>query len=75
MMDSRSATLQEMVRLAARMREVEAALREAEEEEARLDGELATVDDQAGYYNSLEGDMKRDVRPPTLHGLIRSLRW
>ena len=41
----------------------------------RLSEELAKVDEQAGYYDSLAGDMKRDVQPPSLYGLIRSLRW
>lgn len=68
------AAVGELVRLRAREREVEAALREVEEEESRLTEELAKVAEQAVYYESLAGDMKRDVRPPTLQGLIRSLR-
>jgi len=63
------------VRLRIRAREVEAALRDAEGEEVRLSEELAKVDEQAGYYDSLAGDMKKDVQPPSLSGLIRSLRW
>ena len=63
------------MRLRIRAREVEAALRDAEGEEVRLSEELAKVDEQAGYYDSLAGDMKKDVQPPSLSGLIRSLRW
>ncbi len=70
-----SATVAELDRLRQRVREVEAALREAEAEEARVAAELEKVDAQAVYYDSLAGDMKRDLQPPNLAGLIRSLRW
>jgi hypothetical protein len=70
-----SAPLQELVRWRLREREVEAALRDVEAEEVRLSEELGKVDAQAGYYDSLAGDMKKDVQPPSLSGLIRSLRW
>ena len=69
------AAAEELVRLRVRVREVEAAVHEADVEEARLAEELVKVEAQAGYYDSLAGDMKKDVQPPTLHGLIRSLRW
>ncbi len=65
----------ELAVLRVRLREVEAALADAEAEEARIVAELAKVDAQAGYYDSLAGDIKRDVQPPSLGGLIRSLRW
>ena len=74
-MEPHSAASEELVRWRIRAREVEAALRDAEDEEVRLSEELAKVDAQAGYYDSLAGDMKRDVQPPSLYGLIRSLRW
>ena len=74
-MELHSAASEELVRLRIRAREVEAALRDAEGEEVRLSEELAKVDEQAGYYDSLAGDMKKDVQPPSLSGLIRSLRW
>jgi len=57
------------------VKEVEASLRAADADEARLLEEIAKVDAQAGYYDSLAGEMKRDLQPPTLSGLIRSLRW
>ena len=59
----------------ARVKEVEAALAQAAAEEARLVAELAKVDEQALYYDSLAGDMKRELQPVRLSGLIRSLRW
>lgn len=74
-MDRLVTTATELERWRARMREVEASLRDVEEEESRLLAELAAVDAQAGYYDSLAGDMKKDVQPPTLSSLIRSLRW
>ncbi len=74
-MDHTSAAAEELLRWRLRMREVESALNEAEGEEARLTEELVKVDAQSVYYDSLAGDMKKDVRPPTLSGLIRSLRW
>lgn len=57
------------------MDELHLLIREAEEEEARLIEELAKVDAQAGYYESLAGDMKRDLQPPSLSRLLRSMRW
>lgn len=69
------AASEELRRTRERAREVEAALREAEAEEARIVGELAQVDAQAGYYDSLEKEMKRDIQPPSLTVMIRSLRW
>ncbi len=71
---ARASSTDEFVRLRDRLREVEAALREAEAEEARLVAELAKVDEQAGYYDSLAGEMKRDLQPSSLSGLVRSLR-
>jgi predicted phage gp36 major capsid-like protein len=70
-----SSASDELARLRERAREVEASLRAADADEARLLEEIAKVDAQAGYYDSLAGEMKRDLQPPTLSGLIRSLRW
>ena len=74
-MEPNDAASAELVRWRLREREVESVLRDTESEELRLSEELAKVDEQAGYYDSLAGDMKRDVQPPSLYGLIRSLRW
>ena len=73
-MDASSAA-EELAKVRERIRVTEAALRAAEEEGARIETELATVEAQAGYYDSLAGEMKRDLQPPNLAGLIRSLRW
>ena len=70
-----SASAEELDRVRERIRAIEAALRDAEAEEARIAAELAKVDAQAVYYDSLAGEMKRDLQPPNLEGLIRSLRW
>lgn len=73
-MPSPTAASQELADLRRREQEVEAALREVEAEEARLLAEIAKVDAQAGYYDSLAGEMKRDLQPASLSGLVRSLR-
>ena len=70
-----SATAAELDGMRQRVRDLEAALRDVEAEEVRIAAELATVDAQAVYYDSLAGDMKKDLQPPNLAGLIRSLRW
>ncbi|HYS70977.1 MAG TPA: hypothetical protein VEM95_00995 [Thermoplasmata archaeon] len=70
-----SVSAEELDRVRERIRAIEAALRDAEAEEVRLTAELAKVDAQAVYYDSLAGEMKRDLQPPNLAGLIRSLRW
>lgn len=57
-----------------RKHEVERALQELEEQEARLAEELEKVEEQAAYYDSLAKDMKRAVDPPKLSGLLRSWR-
>ncbi|TLZ49918.1 MAG: hypothetical protein E6K18_07515 [Methanobacteriota archaeon] len=74
-MEPLAATAEELVRMRQRAREVEDVLKETEAEEVRIGAELAKVEAQAGYYESLAGDMKRDLQPPKLAGLIRSLRW
>lgn len=69
------ATTMELVRWRQRIRELEALIQDAAEEEARLLEELGTIDAQMAYYGSLTGDMKKDLQPPSLTSLIRSLRW
>ena len=74
-MSQRIVATEDLEALRARVREIETALRDADAEESRLTDELAKVDAQAGYYDSLAGEMKRDLQPPNLATLIRSLRW
>lgn len=69
------ATTLELARWRQRKHELEGLIQEAVEEEARLLKELAKIDAQMVYYDSLAGDMKKDLQPPSLTGLIRSLRW
>lgn len=73
-MKTHTAAAEELQQMRLRLRQVEDALKETEAEEARLLAELGKVDAQAGYYDSLAGDMKRDVHPGSLSGLVRSLR-
>ena len=49
-------------------------LGELEEERNRLMDELATVEQQIVYYDSLTRDMKRVYGRPGLSGLLSSLR-
>ena len=73
-MDLFAATVTELDRWRRRILEIERLLLETESEEARLLDELAKVEEQAGYYDSLAGEMKRDLQPPSLGGMMRSLR-
>ena len=54
---------------------LEVAIRALEEDERRLDGELAKVDEQVAYYDALARDMKREIRrPQSLSAILRSFR-
>lgn len=50
------------------------AIKELAEERKRLEEELARVDQQVAYYESLTRDMKREFGRPSLSGLLSSLR-
>jgi hypothetical protein len=47
-------------------------IRDLDEEETRLQAELARVDQQVTYYESLTRDMKGTVRPAKLSSLLTS---
>lgn len=47
-------------------------IRDLEEEETRLQAELARVDQQVSYYESLARDMKGAIRPAKLSSLLTS---
>jgi chromosome segregation ATPase len=64
----------ELARWQARLSTLEKALQETEEEEARLVEELTEVEAQIGYYESLARDMKGEIAPPNLSGLLSSWR-
>ncbi|HEY5605052.1 MAG TPA: hypothetical protein VIL45_00865 [Thermoplasmata archaeon] len=50
------------------------AMRAVDEERRRLDEELAKVEQQVTYYDSLTRDMKRELGRPGLSSLLSSLR-
>jgi len=45
-----------------------------EEEERGTLAEIDRVDTQIAYYDSLESDMKKELEPPKLSGMLSSLR-
>ncbi|MFQ5884887.1 MAG: hypothetical protein ACE5IO_07285 [Thermoplasmata archaeon] len=45
-----------------------------EEEERGTLAEIDKVDTQIAYYDSLESDMKKELEPPKLSGMLSSLR-
>jgi len=47
---------------------------EIEEEEKGILMELARVEEQIAYYESLQSDMKKELEPPKLSGMLSSLR-
>ena len=47
---------------------------ETEEEEKGIQAELARVEEQIAYYESLQSDMKKELEPPKLSGMLSSLR-
>lgn len=49
-------------------------LNEVEEEEKGILAELARVEEQIAYYESLQSDMKKELEPPKLSGMLSSLR-
>lgn len=53
---------------------VEKELNETEEEEKGLLAELARVQEQIAYYESLQSDMKKELDPPKLSGMLSSLK-
>ncbi|MEE9488869.1 MAG: hypothetical protein V3V91_00310 [Thermoplasmata archaeon] len=57
-----------------RRKDLEGNLRELAREESDVLRELARVDGQISYYDSLESDMKKELEPPRLSDLLSSLR-
>ncbi len=64
----------EFERWRRRERQILDAIKEVENERRRLDLELAKVDQQVTYYDSLTRDMKRELGGPGLSNLLSSLR-
>lgn len=53
---------------------LEEQLTSIEEEERGTMAELERVETQIAYYDSLESDMKKELEPPKLSGMLSSLR-
>jgi len=62
----------ERARLRFRERQLLETIRDLDEEEGRLVSELARVDQQVSYYESLARDMKGAIRPAKLSSLLTS---
>jgi predicted nucleic acid-binding Zn-ribbon protein len=45
-----------------------------EEEEKAIQAELAHAEEQIAYYESLQSDMKKELDPPKLSGMLSSLK-
>jgi hypothetical protein len=67
-------TRKEAQRWRLRERRILDALQTVEDERRRLADELLKVEQQLSYYDSLARDMKRELGPPGLSGLLSSLR-
>jgi predicted nucleic acid-binding Zn-ribbon protein len=67
------AILQEKDRWTLRKRELEVDVVKIEEEEKRLAGELAKMREQISYYDSLTRDMKREMQPPGVSSMFKSI--
>lgn len=65
---------QEYERWRFRRKHLEEELRQLSEEENEILAELARVEGQIAYYDSLESDMKKELEPPRLSDLLRSFR-
>ena len=62
----------ERARWRFRERQLLDTIRDLDEEEGRLVSELARVDQQVSYYESLARDMKGAIRPAKLSSLLTS---
>jgi hypothetical protein len=70
--DGLETTQTEFERWRLRERQLLGTIRDLEAEETRLLSEIARVDQQVTYYESLARDMKRELGPPKLSGLLTS---
>jgi predicted nucleic acid-binding Zn-ribbon protein len=53
---------------------LEKQMSETEEEERAIQAELAHAEEQIAYYDSLQSDMKKELEPPKLSGMLSSLK-
>lgn len=74
MTDGADAAQKEFDRWRQREQRLLDAIRGVDEERRRLDEELAKVEQQVAYYDSLARDMKKQLGRPGLSSLLSSLR-
>lgn len=74
MPDATPAVQKEFERWRGRERRLQEALDQVEKESRRLTEELAKVEQQIVYYESLTRDMKRELGPSGLSSLLSSFR-
>ena len=72
MTDGLESAEKEFARWRFRERQLLDTIRDLDEEETRLQGELARVAQQVTYYENLTRDMKGTVRPAKLSSLLTS---
>jgi len=72
MTDGLETAEKEFARWRFRERQLLDTIRDLDEEETRLQGELARVAQQVTYYANLTRDMKGTVRPAKLSSLLTS---
>lgn len=59
--------------LLEKAKELELKLRSVHEQENKIKMEIDDVDTQIAYYHHLTKDIKKDVHPPKLHGLLKDM--
>lgn len=74
MYDAAEAVERELIRWRAREQRLLESVKEVDEERRRLEEELAKVDQQVAYYDSLTRDMKRELIGSGRSSFLRSLR-
>jgi len=72
MTDGLETSRQEFERWRFREKQLLDTIRDLDEEERRLQAELARVDQQVAYYENLARDMKGTIRPAKLSSLLTS---
>ena len=72
MTDGLENSRQEFERWRFREKQLLDTIRDLDEEERRLQAELARVDQQVAYYENLARDMKGTIRPAKLSSLLTS---
>ena len=65
--------LTEKEKWAKRRNDLEKEIAELDMEEKRLVSELAKIRGQVSYYETLTRDMKRELQPPDVVGILKTL--